>query len=136
MTDVIENEFQKIRNQYLYQIIEIHHSMSRTCYAIVVGLKKSKYDIKFFYTPICVSLQELEPKLQNLLTSEIKTIDCFSAYSVLCNAMRNTLCDSKLYVAKSGNFSKIEDVLGYEKEIKRWLLKNKLLYKDLFLDFD
>lgn len=50
--------------------------------------------------------------------------------------MRNTLCDSQLYVAKSGNFSKIEDVLGYEKEIKRWLLKNKLLYKDLFLDFD
>ena len=50
--------------------------------------------------------------------------------------MRNTLCDSKLYVAKSGNFSKLEDILGYEKEIKRWVLKNKLLYKDLFLDFD
>ena len=132
MTDIVENKFQKIKNQYLYQIIEIHHSMSRTCYAIVIGLKKSKYDIKFFYTPICVSLQELEPKLQNLLTSEIKTIDCFSAYSVLCNA----LCDSKLYVAKNGNFSKIEDVLGYEKEIKRWMLKNKLLYKYLFLDFD
>lgn len=136
MTDVLEYEFQKIRNHYLYQIIEIHHSMSRTCYAIVVGLNKSKYDIKFFYTPICVSLQELEPKLQNLLTSEIKTIDCFSAYSVLCNAMRNTLCDSQLYVAKSGNFSKIASSFVYEEEIQRWVLKNKLLNNDLLLDFN
>ena len=132
MTDIVENKFQKIKNQYLYQIIEIHHSMSRTCYAIVVGLKKSKYDIKFFYTPICVSIQELETKLQNLLKSEIKTIDCFIAYSIMCNAM----CDTELYLAKCGNFSKIASSFVYEEEIQRWVLKNKLLNNDLLLDFD
>lgn len=129
-TSVIEREYQNIKNQYMYKIVEVRNNI-RWYYAIVIGVDKGLYDIEFLYTPVCGIYDDIKANLHRVLSSAMVETNCFVAFSVMPQAI-----GTETHLTKCEHFSIISNCFVSEQEIQNWVLKNKLVNDNLFLDFD